>query len=66
MKITMTTGEDGLSVTLEADTIEEKLSPIDTVEIMEKVFKRLVELGLIIDGEMAEMLERIGEEEKKG
>lgn len=65
MKITMTTGEDGLSVTLEADTIEEKLSPIDTVEMMEKVLKRLVELGLVIDEEMAEMLGRIGEEAKR-
>lgn len=65
MKITMTTGEDGLSVTLEADTTEEKLSPIDTIEMMEEVLKRLVELGLVIDGEMMEMLKMIGEAGKK-
>lgn len=65
MKITMTTGEDGLSVTLEADTTEENLGPIDTVNMMEKVLKRLVELGLVVDEGMVEMLKMIDEEEKR-
>lgn len=65
MKITMTTGEDGLSVTLEADTTEENRTPIDTVNMMEKVLKRLVELGLVVDEGMVEMLKMIDEEKKR-
>jgi hypothetical protein len=65
MKIIMTTGEDGLSVTLEADTIEENMSEVDTVDMMEKVLKHLVELGLVIDEGMLEMLRIIDGEDKK-
>jgi len=63
MKITLATGEEGLELILEADTIEEKMSPIKTLEAMEEVLRKAVELGLVIDEELVEMLEYIEDEE---
>lgn len=65
MKITLATGEEGLELVLEADTIEEKLKPVETLNMMNEVIKRAVELELIIDENLAEMLDlAIGDEDE--
>ena len=66
MKIILSTGEEGLELILEADTIEEKLTPVETLNAMEEVIRRAVELELIIDENLAEMLDlAIGEEDEE-
>lgn len=65
MKITLATGEEGLELILEADTIEEKLSPIETLNVMNEVVKRAAELDLIIDESQAEMLAYIEDEDEE-
>lgn len=66
MKITLATGEEGLELILEADTIEEKLTPVETLNAMEEVIRRAVKLDLIIDESLAEMLDlAIGEEDEE-
>jgi len=64
MKITMVTKDDGLSISLEADTQIEGMTAIEVVEAMEKVLTKLVELELLEDIR-EDLAKAIGEETEK-